>query len=303
MRILPAIESRAVPYVRLGAAQIAIGAAAIFARYALGGAGPLAVSALRLSIATLVLLAIVRGLRRISLQRELAFAIAGLLLALHFATWIASLVYTSVAVSTLLVTTTPLWTELFDVVRNRRAPSRSFSLALALGSVGVALVASGHTGKPPVAGHEVLGDILALTGAFAIGAYLLVVREAIVDRNGVRLATRQLVVRTYGWASLALIVASAFAHQGPPPLSDAIAWGGIAAMALISQLLGHTALNASLASFTPSIVALSTLCEPVVAAVFAAVLFAEPVGWATAAGGACVLGAGAIVVRTSNTPG
>jgi drug/metabolite transporter (DMT)-like permease len=291
------------PYVRLGIAQIAIGAAAIFARYALAGAGPLAVSALRLTIATIALAAIARGLEKLSFRRELAFAAAGLALALHFATWIASLAYTSVAISTLLVTTTPLWTELFDSVRNKRAPSKTFSLALALGFVGVALVASQHGGNPPRRGHELLGDALALAGSIAIGAYLLIVRDTAVDAAGARLATRQLVVRTYGWAAIVLLLASAVAHQAPPPLSNGIAWGAIGAMALISQLLGHTALNASLATFSPSVVALSTLCEPVVAAVFAALLFAEPVGPLTLLGGIFVLLSVAIVLRATKDVG
>ena len=285
----------------LAAAQVAIGAAAIFARYALGGAGPLAVSALRLGIATIALLSLARGIRRLPLRREVALALAGCALASHFAAWIASLDYTTVATSTLLVTTTPLWTETFDAVRERRAPSRIFSIALALGFVGVCLVVTQHGGKPPVAGHELFGDALALAGGIAIGAYLLIVRDAAISAQGVRLPTRQLVVRTYGWAAALLIVASLFARQCPPPLHDATAWFGIVAMALVSQLLGHTALNASLATFTPSVVALSTLCEPIVAALFAALFFHEGVGLPTFAGGALVLAAVAIVLRRTSS--
>jgi drug/metabolite transporter (DMT)-like permease len=277
--------------------QVAIGAAAIFARYALTGAGPLAVSALRLAIATVALLTFAGSLRRVSIAREIALAAAGLALALHFATWIASLSYTSVAISTLLVTTTPLWTEAFDVVRDHRAPSRSFVLALVLAFAGVALIASEHNGRPPIRGHELFGDGLALIGSLAIGAYLLIVRDAAVDSDGKRMQTRALVTRTYAFAALALIVAAGFAHQGPPPPSNTIAWAGIVAMALVSQLLGHTALNASLASFTPSVVALSTLCEPVVAAALAAIAFHERIGPETALGGVLVLGAVALVLR------
>jgi drug/metabolite transporter (DMT)-like permease len=280
-------------------AQVAIGAAAIFARYALMGAGPIAVSALRLTIATLALFAFAGRLQRVSRSREVLFGLAGIALALHFATWIASLSYTSVAISTLLVTTTPLWTEVFDVVRERRAPSSAFVVALLLAFAGVALISTEHNGRPPIAGHGLLGDALALAGSIAIGGYLLLIRDAATDTGGTRLPTRQIVLRTYGYAALLLLVAAAFTHQGPPAPSDAIAWGGIVAMALVSQLLGHTALNASLASFTPSVVALSTLCEPVVAAVLAAIAFHERIGPKTALGGVLVLGAVALVLRGS----
>ena len=218
---------------------------------------------------------------------------------MHFATWIASLDYTSVAISTLLVTTTPLWTEAFDVIRDRRAPTRAFALALLVAFAGVALIATEHNGRPPIAGHELLGDVLALVGSFAIGAYLLLVRSAALDERGERLQTRQIVARTYGYAALALIVAAAYAHQGPLPATATIAWGAIVAMALVSQLLGHTALNASLATFTPSVVALSTLCEPVVAAIVAAFVFQERIGPKTALGGVLVLGAVALVLRAT----
>ncbi len=287
------------PLLRLLGGQVAIGAAAIFARYALTGAGPIAVSALRLAIATLALVAFAGRLQRVSPARERLFALAGIALALHFATWIASLSYTSVAISTLLVTTTPLWTEAFDVIRERRAPASSFIAALLLALAGVAFIANEHNGRPPIAGHEFFGDALALAGSIAIGGYLLLVRDAATDASGARLRTSQIVLRTYGYAALALLLAAAFAHQGAPAPNDAIAWGGIIAMALVSQLLGHTALNASLASFTPSVVALSTLCEPLVAAILAAIAFHERIGPKTAIGGVLVLGAVAIVLRAS----
>jgi len=287
-----------VPYIRLLGAQAAIGAAAIFARYALSGAGPLAVSALRLGIAALLTFALLRRFVHLSARREFAFALAGLALAVHFAAWIGSLLYTSVAISTLLVTTTPLWTEIYDVVRERRPPSRSYIVAVVLAFGGVAAIVAGRAAPPaPVPGFAVLGAGLALLGSVAIGAYLLLVRDAGREPDGSRLGTRQIVARTYGWSALALAASAAFAHQGPPPLADGAAWGGIVAMALVSQLLGHTALNAALRDFSPSTIALTTLLEPVVAALLAAWLFGETVAPPAIAGGIAVLAAVAIALR------
>ena len=234
-----------------------------------------------------------------SRRREAAFAGAGFALALHFATWIASLRFTSVAVSTLLVTTTPIWTEAFDAVRERRAPARTYVLALVCAIGGVCAIAFSKASQPaPVAGHALFGDVLALCGSFAIGAYLLVVRDAGKNDAG-RLPTGAIVVRTYAWAALFLALAAALAGEGPPPLSDTRAWAGIVAMALVSQLLGHTALNAALRDFTPSIVAFSTLLEPLAAALLAAITFHEFLGPATIAGGVLVLGAVAVALAFS----
>jgi len=289
--------TRGLPYVRLLGAQFAIGAAAIFARFALSGAGPVTVSALRLGIAACAMLALAGPLQKISLRRELALGVAGVILALHFAAWIASLLYTSVALSTLLVTTTPLWTELYEVVRERRAPTRSFLASLVLAFGGVALIVLHRTATPaPIAGRALAGDALALIGSLAIGAYLLIVRDA-GARHAQPLATAQIVARTYSWAALCLLIGAVAAREPAPRLTAVTAWLGILAMALVSQLLGHTALNAALRNFSPSTVALSTLLEPVIAGLLAAALFGEALGSATIAGGALVLAAIAITLR------
>ena len=117
------------------------------------------------------------------------------------------------------------------------------------------------------------------------------------ERAGIALGTRQIVARTYGWGALALIVGTAFAHQTPPALANGTAWFGVLGMALVSQLLGHTALNASLRDFTPSTIALATLLEPIVAALLAAWLFGEALGPRTFAGGVLVLVAVALALR------
>ncbi len=291
------------PYVRLLWAQLAIGAAAIFARYALLGAGPLAVSALRLSVAALLALALARGGVWLGRGREASFGAAGLALAIHFAAWIASLAYTSVAVSTLLVTTTPLWTEAYDVVRGRRSFDRAFAAATILALCGGwSIGAARASAPPPVPGHALAGDALALVGAIAIGAYLLIVRDAGSD-GAARLATRHIVARTYGWAALALSLAALGAREGPPAVTNLPAWGGVFAMALISQSLGHTALNAALSDFSPSTIALTTLLEPAIAALLAAAVFHETLSAQMLIGGLLILAAvGTTLITTRIRP-
>ncbi len=285
------------PYLLLGGAQLAVGAAAIFARYALTGAGPIAVAAARLTIAAIVLLAIAlarggeRGARPTRRQNVL-LVVAGIALAAHFAWWIASLEYTNVAISTLIVTSTPIWTALYDTLVHARPLSRAATIAFLTGGVGLALVVGFDRTPPPNAGHVLLGDLLAFGGSLAIGAYLLLVREA---RSG--LSTRTIVTRTYGWAAVVLVLAAAAARQPPPPLHATAAWGGILAMALISQLLGHTAINASLRWFTPSAISFASLLEPVFAAGLALAIFGEAVPLPAIAGGVVLLGSVAVGLR------
>ncbi len=287
----PSIARAIVP---LAIGQIAVGAAAIFARYALTGAGPLAVSALRLAIAAAIVgsIAFVLGRYR---ERELAserrLALAGIILAAHFATWISSLRFASVTISTLLVCSAPIWTEAYAVLRARRArPDVILSIAAAL--IGVAIVVGIPTGE-----NKPLGLALAVAGAWAWAAYLIVVRG--VDRSYDSLA---IVGRTYPLAAALLGVAALLAGQAPPPFADATAWGGIVAMALISQLFGHTALNIAVRTLSPTLVATTTLLEPLIAAVLAAILFSERLAPSAAIGAFVILAAIALAIRAEERP-
>ncbi len=224
-------------------------------------------------------------------------AAAGVALAVHFGAWIASLEYATVATSTLLVATTPIWTALYDAIVHRRPLSGPAVLAYAGGGAGVfAVVGFNHT-PPPVPGHAPLGTALAVLGSLAMAAYLIIVRDA----RGT-LDTRTIVTRTYAWAAIVLAAAAAIARQPPPPLTDVTAWGGIVAMALISQLLGHTAINASLRWFSPSAVSFTNLVEPVAAAILAVLLFGEGLSPAALAGGVLLLASIAVVLREERTP-
>jgi drug/metabolite transporter (DMT)-like permease len=283
------------PYVTLGGAQVAVGAAAIFARWALTGALPLAVCAGRLCIAAVALLALsaIQGERAVVNRRERNILIAGgFFLAVHFAGWVWSLEYTSVAVSTLLVATTPIWTALYDSVVRGSHLSRLAWGAFALGGVGLAVLVGFNRTAPPIGGHALAGAILALVGAFAIGAYWILIREV---RDA--LSTRTIVTRTYSWAAVALVLAAFAARQPLPSAHDGLAWGGIAAMAVFSQLLGHTAMNAALRWFSPSAIAFTTVIEPVIAALLALAIFHESLTTIAVLGGLLVLAAIAIVLR------
>jgi drug/metabolite transporter (DMT)-like permease len=273
----------------LAGAQVAIGAAAIFARFALTAAGPLSVSALRMGIAAVPVVAIaaLRGRYvRYDLPTERRLGIAGLALAAHFATWIASLQHASIAVSTLLVCSTPVFTEAWTLARTRR--SRPVVLvSLALAAVGVTIVAGVPSGR-----DTPLGIALALCGALAMAAYLLLVRA-----SDPRYTTLAVVGRTYPVAAVALACAALAGGDRFPPLEASGAWAGILALALISQLFGHTAINAAVRVLSATFVAMTVLVEPVVAAIAAAFVFGEHPAPITAAGALLVFAAIALALQ------
>jgi drug/metabolite transporter (DMT)-like permease len=270
-------------------ANLAVGAAAVFARFALVSGGALAVSCARLTLAAVVLVtfAAARGrLRVIDRRAERRLVLAGALLAIHFATWIGSLNFASVAISTLLVCSTPVWTELYAVLR-RRSIDRAAAFSVLGALVGVAIV----VGAPDRA-NTPLGILLALVGAVAFAAYLVVVRG--VDH---RYTTLAITSRTYAYAAILLAAAALVTRDHLPPLTDEHAWGGILAMAFLSQLFGHTALNAGVRVLSATFVSTFILLEPVIAALLAAWLFHERLGSLTALGAVVILAAIAIAIR------
>jgi drug/metabolite transporter (DMT)-like permease len=265
----------------LGVAQVAIGAAAIFARFALTACGPLSAAALRLGIGALpiVVVALARGAyARVDGPTERRLGLAGVALAAHFALWFSSLQYASVATATLLVCTTPIFAEAWTIARTRIW--RPLAVAgIVAAALGVAIVAG-----VPSRADSPLGIALAIGGAIAFAGCLLLVRA-----SDPRYTTLAVIARTYPIASAVLASAALLAHDRIPPLDAHIAWGGILAMALGSQLFGHTAVNAAVRSLSATLVGMTILLEPVIAAVTAALVFGERLTPATGVGGAIIL--------------
>jgi drug/metabolite transporter (DMT)-like permease len=265
-------------YAVLIGAQLAVGSAAILARAGLeDGLGPISLSAWRLTLAGGVLVALT-GLRRAShvthptYRDSTLLLFAGLLLGLHFATWFASLQRIPVARSTLLVCTSPVFAGLIGVLLlKQRIPAR-FWWGLLIAGAGVAGVTWRNETATSLIGPAWLGDLMALAGAATIAGYLLIA-QALQTRIG----SARLVTWTYSTAALSLWPAALLLESGRNLPQGLPGWGSILGMALVPQLIGHTALNWSLLHFTAAAVGTATLLEPVFAAALAWWLFSEPI--------------------------
>ena len=192
--------------------------------------------------------AAVRALR----PRQLSSSVvAGLFLAAHFATWLPSLSMTTVAASTALVTTTPIWTSLAARAAGVRLPAQVW-WGLVLAVSGAALIAGVDV---TVSWEALAGDGLALLGAISAGGYMLAGARA---RE--RLSTSVYAVACYSTCAVALAIAALLADV---PLAGFSAqdWWLIAAITFCAQLLGHTLLNQVLSSVGPTVVGLAVLLE------------------------------------------
>ncbi|GAA6755050.1 membrane protein [Thermus sp. 2.9] len=250
----------------------------------------LVMSAGRLGFAALLLAP--GWLRPLREKRGLPFAVgAGVFLALHFAFWITSLSYTSVAASTALVTTNPVWVTLFGWLLFGEKPSGTTLLGVAVALVGGLLIglgdAEGGGGENPL-----LGDLLAVLGAVAVSFYFLLGREA--QRRG--LSTLEYIRVAYTVAALVLLPLPYLfggGYGGYPPA----VYGYLLLMALLPQLVGHTSFNWATRHIPPVLVTLAILFEPVGASLLAFLLFGELPGLPVLLGAlVLLLGVGLAVV-------
>ncbi len=290
-------------YAALAGGVLIVSTASILIRWAQAeGVPSLAIAAWRLTIAALLLAPLLWFKARTEIgampRATLGLALAsGVFLALHFASWIASLQYTSVASSVALVTTNPIWIALFSVLvlRERMPALRIAAVGLALAGSGVILWAD--SGVVLVsAPNPALGNGLALLGSLTVCGYLLIGRKL---RAGMSLLAY--IGLVYSCAALCLMAAALVAGVALSGYSG-VAWACLAAMALGPQLLGHSAFNYALKHVTPTTIALSVLGEPIGSALLAWLLFGEAIGSVKLAGIALLL-AGIFIAARSEVVG
>lgn len=287
----------------------------------LADAAPLAIAIWRLTLALIVIGGMLLWTggwtewRTLS-KRDLGLACgAGVFLALHFWSWIASLGMTTIAASVLLVNLHPVVVVVGSALWLGERPTRRQVIGLLIALGGGAVIGLGDVlwqeGSPSLAGvggmgsvlsdsptgaassRALLGNGLALLGAVTVGLYYVVGRSL---RQ--RLSLWPYVGLVYGACLVALLVFAAIEGttlSGFAP-RDWMLFGGIA---LGPMLLGHTGFNWSLRYVPASVVSLAVLAEPVGAAVLAYLIPAihETPSAAVLMGGAVVvagLGVGSV---------
>jgi drug/metabolite transporter (DMT)-like permease len=273
------------PSLALVSGVLAVSTGAIFAR--LADAPALVIAAYRVGLAALLLAPLAwwkagDELRRLTRRDYRLGILAGLFLALHFATWIASLNYTSVATSVVLVNTNPLWVGLLTPwISHDRLP-RLMRLSIVISVVGGMIIGVKDF---TLGGQALWGDILALLGSICAALYLLLGRTI-----RLRLSLLAYVIVCYGSAALILWVIVLVLRL---PISgfSTQTYTMFLALALIPQIIGHSSYNWALKWFSASLIAVSLLGEPIGSTLLAYVLLDEDLTWPQVIGGASILAA------------
>lgn len=283
MQLTPASPAPFPPRLALATAVLAVSTGALFVR--LAHAPPLAIAFYRCALSTLILGCIGWSACRAEwpklTRRELWIALGtGLALAVHFAVWISSLAYTSVASSLVIVNTTPLWVALLSPFLSHDRVRAGTWVGLSVSLVGCVVI--GYADMQ-FSGAALWGDFLALIGAWMASLYMLAGRR--LRRT---LTLFPYVTLCYGTAAMFLL---AFALLGGVQLAgfepSTYAW--LLALAIVPQVIGHSSYNYSLRYVSAALTSVVSLGESVGAALLAWLFLDEIPGDLQLAGGAIVI--------------
>jgi drug/metabolite transporter (DMT)-like permease len=254
-------------YLFLPIGIIAVSTASIFIK--LCDAPALVIAAYRMTLASLFLLPFAshKKIWRSWKGSELRWLIfSGIFLALHFAFWIASLKFTSVASSVVLVSTNPLFVGIGAWLFFKEPIGLNLILGIILSVLGSGLISFGDVS---ISKETMMGDGLALLGAITASGYLLVGRKM---RKGQDLLSY--IFPVYSVAGLVLNVLSLF-FQKPFFGYSSSTYLFLFLLALIPQLIGHTTFNWALKYLPASLVAIAILGEPVGSTILAFFILGE----------------------------
>jgi drug/metabolite transporter (DMT)-like permease len=288
------------PLLVLGIGILAVSTASLFIRYAQTEASSLTIAASRLTLAALFLMPVAlkrngKELAKFNRRQIGLLLLAGVFLAIHFASWITSLQYTTVASSVVLVATSPLWVALLSPLILRERLVSGIWIGLIITLLGASMVGISNacqlqsTGLicSPIAqfieGRAFLGNSLALLGALMSAGYLLIGRRL---RSTVSLVSYTFMV--YGTAAVVLLMAVFLTGQkvvGFSPLT--YVW--FLALAIIPQLIGHSSFNWALKYLSAAYISVALLGEPIGSSLLAYVFLTETPSIVEILGGVMIL--------------
>jgi drug/metabolite transporter (DMT)-like permease len=271
------------PYLVITVGIAAVSFASIFIR--LAEAPSLVIAASRLTIASLILAPAafirtkeeLRALTKEDLQLAL---LSGAFLGLHFATWISSLEYTSVASSVIFVSTSPIFVGLASHFLLKEKVSRQMFLGIAVSVLGGMIIGYGDFG---LGARELFGDLLALAGAVAVSGYLLIGR-----RLRPKLSLLSYIFLVYATAAVFLVVLCLVTGH----TFSGYSWQTYLMfflLAVVPQIIGHSSYNWALRYLPVTFVGVGTLGEPVGSTILAYFILNEIPTLAKLGGGALIL--------------
>jgi len=278
-------------YVTLFVGVLSVSFAAIFIR--LADAPPLVIATYRLAIASLVLIPIAsikstKSLNKLSRRDIFLILLSSVFIALHFALWITSLDYTSIASSVILVTSHPAFVAVISYFLWGERLNKLTIGGIAVALIGIIFV---NYGGLTFGSRALWGDLLALMAGFSMGAYLV-----IGGQLRARIDILSYLAIIYTCSAVILLTATLiFGHSlfGYSPTTYLM----LILLALIPQLIGHSCLNLAVRLIPVTLVSVAILGEPIGATVLGYFILSEMPTVKEIVGGVLILGGIFIVMR------
>lgn len=210
-----------------------------------------------------------------------ALLAAGLFFAADLGVWHWSIIWTSVANSTLLANLAPIFVTLAGWWIWKHHVTRTFLVGMVVAIAGMFILVGPNFS---IGGTRLLGDALAAGTAMFYAGYMLAVKVA----RDAGASTARLMAWSTTITAAALLPVALLSPQPFWPAS-LNGWWVVLGLALVSQIVGQGLIAYAFAHLPASLSSVSLLIQPVVAALVAWRLFGEAVGTAQFIGGAVVL--------------
>jgi drug/metabolite transporter (DMT)-like permease len=280
VRDASAARTLALAALLLGACSIAF--APIFVR--LSETGPTASAFWRTALAVPFLwgwaLATPRGASASGRPFAVPMLLAGLFFAGDLAVWHFSILYTSVANSTLLANLAPIFVTVGAWALFGQRVTRTFLAGMAIAMAGAFVLVGPSFGT---GGRQLLGDGLGVVTAIFYGAYMLAVKHLREARSTAHVMAVSTTVTAVVLAPIALASGEAMLP------ATAAGWATLFGLALVCQSAGQSLIAYAMAHLPASFSSVSLLLQPAMATLYAWALLGERAGLAQLAGGAVIL--------------
>ena len=264
----------------------------------LPGVSAVVIAFWRLAIASMLIWAYTSFKRQLSIDKRhyKYYILSGLFLALHFATFYGAVKLTSIANATLLGITAPLFTIIYEKLFLKKSIRPLVFLGFVIAGTGT-LIITGY--GLFLDDGSLLGKFLGLLAALCISLVYIIASNLRKYSNTI-LYTRTL----YTFGAMFLLLFSFTVSDNIFAISPYQAkW--LFALGVVPTILGHSLFYFSIKFTSPTIVASVPIGEPIIASLFAWIIFSESVPYATFLGGVFILVGVCILVarspRTQNT--
>jgi drug/metabolite transporter (DMT)-like permease len=206
--------------------------------------------------------------------------LAGLFFAGDLAVWHFSILFTSVANSTLLANLAPIFVTVGAWLLFGQRVTRTFLAGMTIAMVGAFVLVGPSFG---FGGKQLLGDALGVVTAMFYGAYMLAVKHLREARS-----TAQIMAVSTTICAIALLPLALASGETMLP-ATAGGWLTLLGLALVCQTAGQSLIAYAMAHLPASFSSVSLLLQPAMATLYAWAILGERAGLAQLAGGAVIL--------------